>query len=324
MLDTHEFIKTEAQLRRLIPDYPKLLDKRIQPALDKLAEEFIQLSRLAVLYVHHLDDKNQPSFVLLNPEQWQITSPKTIEVDITKAQTAKVSLLFLIPGVEHLLRINGHLHAEPPRPLTIEQVYFHCGRAAMRSELWHAVTQTPDTFQQFAEFIPHARYALLATANDEGVPLLSPRGEPEGLFQLLNENTLLIPERPGNKIAASLRNILSQPEVKLLMLIPGSAQVLEIHGTARLSTHPDWLNKTNADQKPARLALIIDINKCYLSTSTSLANPSLWAPEQQINPSRITPFSKALSSHINGTGIVGKMTYLVVDQVVKKDARNLY
>lgn len=321
MPDTHKFIHTEAQLRRLIPDYPKLLDKRIQPALDKLAEEFIQLSRLAVLYVHHLNNGKQPSFILLSPEQWQITSPNTIEVDMTNAQTAKVSLLFLIPGIDHLLRINGYLCGTQ---LTVEQAYFHCGRAAMRAELWHAVIKAPDTFQQFAEFIPHARYALLATANDQGIPLLSPRGEPEGLFQLLNENTLLIPERPGNKIAASLRNILSQPKVKLLMLIPGSAQVLEIHGTARLSTRPDWLNKTKADQKQARLALIIDINGCYLSTSTSLASSSLWAPEQQINPSRITPFSKALSSHIHGTGIVGKMTYLVVDQVVKKDARHLY
>lgn len=336
MKNTQHFIKTEAQLRQLIPPYPKLLDKRIQSQLDHYSLEFIELSQLAILYIH-TQEADCSSFYYLSPEQWKVQSPHQLELQTLVTSPVQASLLFLIPGIDHLLRINGVLEAHSSHQtgnnrLKINQVYFHCGRAAMRSELW-SVNNTPKEAINKSEtlnieqFCQQARYALVATSGSsdtQQAPLLSPRGEPQGMFYLWDDHTLIIPERPGNKIAASLRNLLDNPVIKVLLMIPGSPEVLEVHGNAYLSHDPDLLQNTEAQGKQARLAIMVDIDWYQIRVDKSLQQADIWNKPKQRSKNELTSFSKALSAHINGTGIMGKMTHLVVDQVVKNDAKNLY
>lgn len=345
MQNTQHLIKTEAQLRQLIPAYPKLLDKRIQSQLDHFSLEFIELSQLAILYIH-TQEADCSCFYYLSPEQWRVVSSRLLEIagteepsklPLAEAKPIQISLLFLIPGIDHLLRINGVLEVagsthNDSNGLKINQVYFHCGRAAMRSELWH----TDNTRIEFAnksdqlninQFCLNARYALLATSglsNKQQVPLLSPRGEPQGMFYLLDDSTLIIPDRPGNKIAASLRNLLDNPVIKLLLMIPDRPEVLEIHGHAYLSYDSDLLLNTETQGKKAKLAIVINIDWHQLRLDKSLQQADIWSNKKRCNKSELSSFSKALSAHINGTGMIGKATHFVVNQVVKKDAKNLY
>ena len=336
MQNTQHLIKTEAQLRQLIPAYPKLLDKRIQQQLDHYSLEFIELSQLAVLYIH-TQEAECSSFYYVTPEQWKVQHPHQLELPTLVTSPVQASLLFLIPGIDHLLRINGVLEAHSSHHtgsnrLKINQVYFHCGRAAMRSELWsvnnpptQAINSTASL--SISQFCQQARYALLATSGSsdtQQAPLLSPRGEPQGMFYLRDDHTLIIPDRPGNKIAASLRNLLDNPAIKVLLLVPGRPEVLEVHGNAYLSHDPDLLANTETQGKQARLAIMVDIDWYQIRMDKNLQQADIWNKQKQRNKNELTSFSKALSAHINGTGIMGKMTHLVVDQVVKKDAKNLY
>ena len=192
MQNTQHFIKTEAQLRQLIPAYPKLLDKRIQSQLDHYSLEFIELSQLAVLYIH-TQEAECSSFYYVTPEQWKAQHPRQLELPTLVTSPVQTSLLFLIPGIDHLLRINGVLEAAGSahndssilnnNRLKINQVYFHCGRAAMRSELWSVNNPQAEAISNTAslnisQFCQQARYALLATSgssNTQQAPLLSPR-----------------------------------------------------------------------------------------------------------------------------------------------------
>lgn len=345
MQNTHNLIKTEAQLRRLIPAYPKLLDKRIQPGLDSLSIEFIRLSKLAIVYIQQPDSTSPdsfpteaPSFVFITPQQWNISNTQQLEITATDGA---LSLLFLIPGVDHLLRLNGETAATTTTAktattttiekvqhktchLNIDQVYFHCGRAAMRSQLWQNNRIEDTAVNNIKSFCQQARYALLATSTSAQQPLLSPRGEPQGMFHLIDDKTLILPDRPGNKIAASLCNILNNSLVKLILVIPGSHKVLQIEGSAQLTTDAEILEKTETNNKPARLAIKIDISQHEIYEEPALRSADIWNPKRQNTRNDLTSFSKALSSHINGDGLIGKMTHVVIDQVVKKDSKNLY
>jgi len=243
-----------------------------------------------------------------------IQSPEQLQLSAISLPAASVSLIFLIAGIDHVLRINGQLTDNGQ--LLIQQSYFHCGRAAMRASLWQPATVSATTDP--ADFIRQARYALLASFSSDGKVLISPRGEQAGQIQLLTNGQLLLPERPGNKVAASLRNLLADPRIRLALMIPGGDQVLCVQGKARISAEAEKLQQAAVDNRPAKLVIeIADVRTHWLNNSA--LNTAFWQSSEQ-PVSGLTPFAKALATHMKGKGMMGKLTHLVV----KKDASNLY
>ena len=131
-------------------------------------------------------------------------------------------LYFIAKGLGHGLRIVGYFIDTDTNTylFKIEQVYFHCARAAARSEIWSNEVQIKSENLNKDNFIEHAPFLLLKTQNKKGETELSPREDNAGFVKFINSNTLLLPERPGNKIAVSLRNIILQPTIELLFMAP--------------------------------------------------------------------------------------------------------
>jgi PPOX class probable FMN-dependent enzyme len=128
------------------------------------------------------------------------------------------------------------------------------------------------------QFIERSPFLCLATADAQGHCDVSPRGDPRGFVRILDERTLLIPERPGNRIADSLRNILHNPRVGLLFVIPGVGDTMRVNGRATLTTDRALLEPCSVEGKVPALGILVDIEEAYGQCSKALLRSELWDP----------------------------------------------
>jgi len=125
-------------------------------------------------------------------------------------------------------------------------------------------------------FIDLSPFVLLATSHRDGSCDVSPRGDPAGFVQVVDERTLLVPERPGNRLADSLRNILRNPHVGLLFLVPGVGETLRVNGRAKIVTDEDLLAPLAVEGKPPRLGLLIQIDEVFTHCPKAFIRSELW------------------------------------------------
>jgi PPOX class probable FMN-dependent enzyme len=136
-------------------------------------------------------------------------------------------------------------------------------------------------------FIELSPFVCLATSDARGGCDVSPRGDPAGFVRILDERTLLLPDRPGNRIADSLRNILSNPHVGLLFLIPGVGDSFRVDGRATITDDPELLAPCAVEGRAPRLGVLIDVEHCYTQCSKALIRSKLWDPALHVEASRL-------------------------------------
>lgn len=125
-------------------------------------------------------------------------------------------------------------------------------------------------------FIARSPFVLLATADGDGRVDVSPKGDPAGFVQVLDDHTLAIPERLGNRLADSFLNILVRPQVGLLFMMPGKAETLRAGGTAQI-VRDDWLLDTMAvNGKKPLLATVITVNRVFFHCAKCVMRSHLW------------------------------------------------
>jgi PPOX class probable FMN-dependent enzyme len=146
------------------------------------------------------------------------------------------------------------------------------------------VTRLNDLTRQFVERSP---FMCLATSAPDGSCDVSPRGDPAGFVRILDERTVLIPDRPGNRLADSLRNILANPHVGLLFMIPGVDDTFRINGRATLVTDEELLAASEVDGKAPKLGILVEIDECYTQCSKALIRSDLWNPERHVERSEL-------------------------------------
>lgn len=117
--------------------------------------------------------------------------------------------------------------------------------------------ELPYVHPAYRAMIAASPFAVLATTGPGGLDA-SPRGDPAGFVQLLDDKTLLLPERRGNNRADSLRNIVADPRVALLFLIPGVGETLRVNGHARISVAPDLLARFVVNGQPPKCVIVVD------------------------------------------------------------------
>jgi uncharacterized protein len=127
-------------------------------------------------------------------------------------------------------------------------------------------------------FIELSPFVCLSTADEHGNCDVSPRGDPAGFVRVLDEVTLLVPERPGNRLADSLRNILRNPHVGLLFFIPGVTDTFRVNGRATLTTDTALLAPSAIEEKVPVLGIIVDIDVAYTQCSKAFIRSQLWDP----------------------------------------------
>jgi len=137
------------------------------------------------------------------------------------------------------------------------------------------------------QFIERSPFVCVATASPEGGLDVSPRGDPAGFVRILDERTLLIPDRPGNRIADTLTNLLADPRIALLFLIPGVGDSFRVNGRAVVTDDSELLAASEVDEKPPRLGILVTVEEAYTQCSKALIRSDLWNPERHIDRSKL-------------------------------------
>lgn len=125
-------------------------------------------------------------------------------------------------------------------------------------------------------FLSLARFFTIATSDAAGNCDCSPRGDLESSVLVIDDYTIVLPDRPGNRKADTYRNILENPHVGLLFFVPGDEEVLRINGRATLSTDSELLEKMSLQGKPAQLGVIVRIDEVFLHCARALLRAKLW------------------------------------------------
>jgi PPOX class probable FMN-dependent enzyme len=130
--------------------------------------------------------------------------------------------------------------------------------------------------QRAQAFIARAPMLFLATVNVHGQPTVSPKGDKPGFVRVVDERTLQLPERKGNKLIFSLQNILTNPRVGLIFLVPGTDETLRVSGNAVVRDDAQLCAGFEARGRPALLVMEIRVTECYFHCAKAFLRSSLW------------------------------------------------
>ena len=158
----------------------------------------------------------------------------------------------------------------------------------------------------YAALIQASPFVALATVGPEGLDC-SPRGDRPGFVRIADPRTLMLPDRRGNNRIDSLRNIVRDPRVALLFLIPGSGATFRVNGRAALSVDPELLDSFAVDDKPPRTVTIITVEEAYFQCARAIVRSGLWKAESQVDPKTL-PTPGAMLATVTA-GAVGGETY---------------
>jgi len=133
-------------------------------------------------------------------------------------------------------------------------------------------------------FVERSPLVCVATSDASGNCDVSPRGDPAGFVRILDDRTLLIPERPGNRLADSLRNILGNPRTGLLFVVPGITDTFRVNGRAEITVDADLLAPCAFEGKQPLLGILVHIDEAYMQCSKAFLRSHLWDPERFLAP----------------------------------------
>jgi uncharacterized protein len=146
------------------------------------------------------------------------------------------------------------------------------------------------------QFVERSPFVCVATTRPDGGLDVSPRGDPPGFARILDERTLLLPERPGNRIADTLTNLLHDPRIGLLFLIPGVGDSLRVNGRAVIVDDPELLAESTVEGKVPRLGIVVSIEEAYTQCSKAIIRSDLWNPERHIDRSELPSSGEILKA----------------------------
>lgn len=170
-------------------------------------------------------------------------------------------------------------------------------------------------------FIELSPFLCLGTMGKDSRADVSPRGGEPGFVHVLDDGRLAIPDRPGNNRLDSFSNLLDDPGVGLLFLVPGFEDVLRVNGLGRVTTDPDLMARFVADGKPPRAVLVVEVREAQLHCGKAVRRAGLWDPAAQLDRAATFPSTgEVLRDQLNL-----EMDASIIDEAVEKDAReNLY
>jgi len=137
------------------------------------------------------------------------------------------------------------------------------------------------------KFVERSPFVVVATGRPDGGLDVSPRGDPAGFVRILDERTLLLPDRPGNKLADTLTNLLEDDRIALLLLIPGVNDTFRVNGRARIVDDPELLAASEVDGKAPRLGIVVEVEEAYTQCPKAFLRSDLWNPERHIERSEL-------------------------------------
>jgi PPOX class probable FMN-dependent enzyme len=156
----------------------------------------------------------------------------------------------------------------------------------------------------YRAYIEASPYAALATSGPSGLDC-SPRGDRPGFVRVHDEKTLMLPDRRGNNRIDSLRNIVRDPRVALLFMIPGVGNTLRVNGRAHLSVAPDLLASFAVEEKAPRSVTVIEVDAIYFQCARALVRSELWNPARHVDPKSLPSAGQILAA-LSGERVGGE------------------
>ncbi|WP_373085427.1 pyridoxamine 5'-phosphate oxidase family protein [Sneathiella sp.] len=147
-------------------------------------------------------------------------------------------------------------------------------------------------------FIALSPFLVLGTYGDDGTADASPRGDAAGFVKVVDDHTLLLPDRPGNNRLDTMINIIHNPAVGLLFMVPGINETLRVNGDAVITTDPELLAEHAINEKLPTSILKISVKAAYLHCAKALIRSRLWAPETQVERSSFPSLGKIIADQI--------------------------
>lgn len=142
-----------------------------------------------------------------------------------------------------------------------------------------AVVKCRDSLDKHARnFIRRSPFICIGTQDLDGKADVSPRGDPAGFVKILDQHTLAIPDRPGNNRLDSLVNILANPSVGLLFIVPGFDDTLRVNGQAKLTSDPEILESMRVNDRLPKLAIVVKVREVFIHCAKAFRRSQLWNP----------------------------------------------
>ena len=146
------------------------------------------------------------------------------------------------------------------------------------------------------QFVERSPFVCVATKLPGGGLDVSPRGDPAGFVRILDERTLLLPDRPGNRLADTLTNLLADPSIGLLFLIPGVGDSFRVNGRGYITDDAELLADSEVEGSVPKLGIVVSIEEAYTQCSKALIRSDLWNPERHIDRSELPSSGEILRS----------------------------
>lgn len=165
-------------------------------------------------------------------------------------------------------------------------------------------------------FISRSPFVLISSADASGRPDISPKGDPPGFVRLLDERTLAIPDRPGNRRLDTFRNVLQNPRVGLIFFVPGKRETLRVNGTARIVQDAELAATLSVAGKSPDLCMVVDVEEAFFHCAKCIVRSKLWNPESWPQTDDLPSLAQTM---IDAAGI--DVPERVFQEVIDRDER---
>ena len=156
-------------------------------------------------------------------------------------------------------------------------------------------------------WIQRSPFVVVCSTDSSGNMDLSPKGDPAGFVQILDDKTLAIPDRPGNRRLDTLHNVLEQPHVGLMFMVPGRGEVLRVSGVSQIVNDPDLLATMAIKGRPPILALVIEANEVMFHCGKSVIRSKLWSPKDWPQIDDLASYAECLGDQTTSDETVAQM-----------------
>jgi uncharacterized protein len=170
----------------------------------------------------------------------------------------------------------------------LREILGYAGKAAQNKVL-------PEIDEICRAFIENSRFVLLGSTDANGNMDVSPKGDPAGFVQVMDSKTLLIPDRPGNRRGDTLSNIVQNPNIGLLFLVPGRKDTLRVNGTAQLVRDEDVRERFIMQGKAPIFVIAVTVKEVFFHCTKCVLRSGLWSSEGE--PDQLVSFGEAIVKH---------------------------
>lgn len=161
----------------------------------------------------------------------------------------------------------------------------------------------PFLHAHYVHFISLSPFCMIATADADGAPVVSPKGDYPGFVRVIDEKTLVFPDRPGNDQVHSLCNILANPKVQLIFMVPGVNETVRVSGLAKISRDPDLMEKARYRDKLPTSVVVVKVTDAYMHCGKALIRSKLWDEDAKVAKGTVPSIAKITWDLQNGKDI---------------------